>query len=398
MSQFETPDFIKNRSVTAIHKQMRDNLPSDIDVSEGSDVWNLTYPTAYEHAYFAQFCLLNAIKLIWPEYSYGVYSDYHGAARNMSRHQAQYATGHIVVEGKSGTVIPQGSIFSTESVNGGDIIEFETSGDAVIGDELSVKIPIFAVSAGKSGNVPANTITINSDKILGISSVTNPDATTGGYDEESNESFNQRMKEYDQTEDNSFIGNDNDYRRWAMSVDGVGEAIVLDCEDNPEVENDSGIVTIIVVDANGDPASTALCAAVYNYIMNPTPLSTTGRKTEGETTDLERLAPPGVILVVIPPNTNDITISGMVELDGTADIETIKSDYLIALQNYLLQAIQDGEIRYSKITSCLSSVKGVADYKDIRLNGGTVNVPLNVQQIPVIRASNITLTTGLVDG
>ena len=81
MSQFIIPDFIKNADVNKIHKRMRDNLPNDIDKSEGSDVWNLTYPTAYEHAYFAQFCILNALRLIWPEFSYGTYADYHGACR-----------------------------------------------------------------------------------------------------------------------------------------------------------------------------------------------------------------------------------------------------------------------------------------------------------------------------
>ena len=87
MAEFIVPDFIKNKSTKNIHKQMRDNLPPDIDCSEGSDVWNLTYPTAYEHAYFAQFCLLNSIKLIWPQFSYGIYSDYHGEARGMSRRE-----------------------------------------------------------------------------------------------------------------------------------------------------------------------------------------------------------------------------------------------------------------------------------------------------------------------
>lgn len=43
MSQFIIPDFIKNADVNKIHKRMRDNLPNDIDKSEGSDVWNLTY-------------------------------------------------------------------------------------------------------------------------------------------------------------------------------------------------------------------------------------------------------------------------------------------------------------------------------------------------------------------
>lgn len=398
MAEFIVPDFIKNKSTKNIHKQMRDNLPPDIDCSEGSDVWNLTYPTAYEHAYFAQFCLLNSIKLIWPQFSYGIYSDYHGEARGMSRREGQYATGYIVVTGAAGTSIPEGSIFSTEQLGDTAPVEFETTGSYTIGEELTVTIPIACVSIGKIGNVPANTIVVNGDKILGISSVTNPESINNGYDAESDEAYNERQKEYDSTQDNSYIGNDNDYRRWALEVSGVGEAVVLDPEDNPAVDDDSGVVTLIIVDSNGNPASTTICADVYNYIMCPSPLSTTGQKTEGQTTGLDRKAPPGVILVVIPPNTSVLTISGTVELDGTTDIEAVKSSYVTVLQEYLLQAIQDGEIRYSRITACLSSVSGVADYKDILLNGGTVNIPLSAQQIPIVSVENITLAAGLVDG
>jgi uncharacterized phage protein gp47/JayE len=398
MANFTIPDFIENSSVSNIHKRMRDNLPNTLDVSEGSHPWNLTYPNAYEYAYFIQYCLLNAIKMIWPEWSSGVYSDYHGNCRNMSRHEAQYATGQIVVTGASGTAIPEGSIFSTEQIGETSIVRFETTSSVVIGNDKSVTIPIAAVEIGKQGNVLANTITINSDKILGISSVNNPEATSGGFDEESDDDFNARIMEYDKTQDNAYIGNDNDYRRWAMSVDGVGEAIILDPEDNPDVDDDSGIVTIILIDSNSNPATAAICASVYNYIMSPTPLSTDGKRTEGEKTSIERLAPPGVTLVVIPPNTDAITVSGLVELDGTSDIDTVKAAYVIALQSYLLQAIQDGEIRYSKITACLSGIDGVADYKNVLLNNGTVNIQLNAQQVPTISLSNISLTVGSVDG
>lgn len=398
MSQFIIPDFIKNKNVNTIHKQMRDNLPKDIDVSEGSDVWNLTYPTAYEHSSFAQFCLLNAIKLIWPEFSYGEYSDYHGNSRGMTRRKSQNAQGYLKIIGNEGVDIPLGSIFSTEQIGNSAATSFKTTTDVLIGVDGTVIVPVVAVLPGKTGNVPADTITVNVDKIIGISSVTNPSPINGGYDEESDESFNERMKEYDQTQDNSFIGNDNDYRRWGMEVVGVGEVVVLDPEDNPNVENDSGIVTLIIIDANGEPASETLCASVYNHIMKPTPLSVTGKRTEGEKTSIERLAPPGVILDVIPPTTDILTITALVELDGTQDIESITTAYVANLQAYSLEAINVGEIRYSKVHSCLSSTKGVADFKDLLLNGDKNNIQLDAQRIPVIKAENIKLTVGLVDG
>lgn len=397
MAQFIVPDFIKNKNVDSIHKQMRDNLPKDIDVSEGSHPWNLTYPTAYEYAFFAQFCLLNAIKLIWPEFSYGVYSDYHGDSRGMSRRKAQYAVGYITVTGKSGTIIPKNSTFSTEQIANNASIKFLTTEEATISEEETAVIPIIAVLAGKSSNVIAGTVVINSDKIQGITSVTNEEDISGGYDEEDDDSFNERMKEYDQTLDNSFIGNNNDYRRWAMSVTGVGEATVISPDDNPDVEDDSGIITIIITDSNGKPGSKDLCAAVYNYIMQPTPLSTTGIKTPNEKTGIGRLAPPGVTLVVNPPETIIISVSAMVELNNGANIETITELYLKALQNYLLQAINDGEIRYTKVCSVLSSVEGVKDYKSVKLNNAMVNIQLNDKETPIIDNSNISIIAGEVD-
>lgn len=398
MSQFIIPDFIKNADVNKIHKRMRDNLPNDIDKSEGSDVWNLTYPTAYEHAYFAQFCIRNALRLIWPEFSYGTYADYHGACRGMARRKAQYATGSVKIIGNIGVNIPKGTVFTTAQIADESVTEFVTTENVSIGDNQTVTVNIIAAIAGKSGNVPANTITVNSDKIVGISSLTNETATTGGYDEESDENFIERIKEYDQSQDNSFIGNDNDYRRWALEVDGVGEAVVISPEDNPNVEDDSGVVNIIIVDSNGVPADTTLCAAVYNHIMQPVPLSTDGKKTDGQTTTIERLAPPGVILEVTAPTTIAISVSGLIELDNTVGIEDIKSNFILSISEYLVQAIKDGEVRYSKIASILSNTAGVADYKNLIVNGNNTNVQLMSNQIPTISETTIKFDVGLVDG
>ena len=134
MSQFIIPDFIKNADVNKIHKRMRDNLPNDIDKSEGSDVWNLTYPTAYEHAYFAQFCILNALRLIWPEFSYGTYADYHGACRGMARRKAQHATGSVKIIGNIGVNIPKGTVFTTAQIADESVTEFVTTENVSIGD------------------------------------------------------------------------------------------------------------------------------------------------------------------------------------------------------------------------------------------------------------------------
>lgn len=179
----------------------------------------------------------------------------------------------------------------------------------------------------------------------------------------------------------------------------MGEAVVISPEDNPNVEDDSGVVNIIIVDSNGVPADTTLCAAVYNHIMQPVPLSTDGKKTDGQTTTIERLAPPGVILEVTAPTTIAISVSGLIELDNTVGIEDYKDVILFcSISEYLVQAIKDGEVRYSKIASILSNTAGVADYKNLIVNGNNTNVQLMSNQIPTISETTIKFDVGLVDG
>ena len=132
--------------------------------------------------------------------------------------------------------------------------------------------------------------------------------------------------------------------------------------------------------------------------MQPVPLSIDGKKTDGQTTTIERLAPPGVILEVTAPTTIAISVSGLIELDNTVGIEDIKSNFISSISEYIVQAIKDGEVRYSKIASILSNTAGVADYKNLIVNVNNTNVQLMLNQIPTISETTIKFDVGLVDG
>ncbi|MBR5193095.1 MAG: baseplate J/gp47 family protein [Bacteroidaceae bacterium] len=354
-------------------------LPEDIDKSEGGHPWNLTRPSAYLGAYFAQFIVPEAIKLIFPQFAedYADIMDEHAKNRGLVRKAATAATGEITITGTEGTKIPTGSAFSTASVNGEPAIEFKTTKEATINGDGIAKISIEAVDAGSVGNVPVGTIILKANQISGISAVTNEHETSGGTEEETTESLQQRIMEYDATKGVSFVGSPPDYKRWALEVNGTGNAIII------EPTDDSGLIKIVLTDANGAPANEELRQAVYNHIMRPDAPE-------------ERLAPlNGGNIEVVAPESVEITISVVVETDGTP-ISAIKEDLVDRLTVYALEALEDREIRYSKVYSIISNTEGVEDLKAFLLNGMTGNITITDSQIPTVSEDSINITEGIV--
>lgn len=379
MAEFTTPSFLEHHSIDEVYEMMMSIIPADIDKSEGSHHWNMTRGTAYMCAYWAEFVIPEALKNIFPMYceNYAETMEDHGKVRGLVRRTATRASGTLTITGKEGTEIPIDTMFTTASVDDEPAVEFVTTEHARIGSTGSVDVGILAITAGTVGNVAENTIILKANKISGITGCTNAEETTGGTEEESIISLQTRINDYDAMQGMSFVGSEYDYKRWAMSINGVGNAIVIKAQD------DSGLVTIVLTDANGDPANELLRTEVYNYIMRPDAPS-------------ERLAPVNAYLAVVPPETVALNISATIELEENTSIEDVKTNVLIAMKAYLVEAAEAKEIRYTKVGSVLSKTVGVADYKDLLVNGGTANITINNTQLAVVEAESLNLTTGTV--
>ncbi|MDO4280794.1 MAG: baseplate J/gp47 family protein [Peptococcaceae bacterium] len=383
--EYQTPDFLQGGSADEIHQRMIAALPRDFDVSEGSHEWNMTRPTALVVAMLYEFVLPEVVKLIFPSWSYGDYLELHAAQRGMIRRAATAATGTITISGEVGAIIPKDSSFSTASVNNAPSVEYLTTIDATIPASGSVDVGVICNRTGPSGNTPAATVIFPAGNVGGISAVTNREAITGGTLAESDEALILRIEEYDATQDQSFVGNVSDYKRWAMSVSGVGEAVVIPAQD------DSGLVTIVLTDANGDPANETLRNAVYDYIMRPDDPYT-------------RLAPVGARLTVAAPATLAIGIQAVIELAEGHALETVKQEVLKNLAQYLQTAMDEQEVKFSRVGRVLSETEGVNDYSDLQIGvrtaGGTdygvVNLPIGITELPTIAADDLVLTSGTV--
>lgn len=384
--EFSTPEFLLNRSTDDIHQIMIDNLPADLDLSWGGHAWNLTRPTALVAAYLCEFILPEVIRLIMPEYSYGEFLDGHAKNRKITRRPAVAAAGEITITGDPNTIIPKGSLFATASINGEPSVDYVTLEEAVIPEIGSVTVAIQCTKTGLIGNTNEQTIIMVGGKITGITGVINEKEVTGGVEEESDEDLIIRILEYDRTIGISYTGCPADYKRWAKEVPGVGEAIIIEAQD------DSGLVTIILTDANGKPANEILCETVYNYIMRP------------DDPD-QRPAPINANLLVIPPYPIEFSLRATIELAAGYTIEAVRTALAANLAQYFPQATDDAEIKYTRVAAVLSATQGVNDYSDLQIgvhgdeaSYGTKNIPISKSQLPAIDEDDLQLTSGSVGG
>lgn len=375
--ELELPDFLNNSSEEEIHEKMLSNLPEDIDKSEGGFPWDFTRPTAIEIAELKEYVLVEVLKSLSPvtcEESYLL--DYHADGRGLVRRESVNATGYVTVTAKAGLVIPLGYGFSTEADDEGNTIDFVTTEEVTVDSLGNAKIPIEAAEGGSASNVGVNTIVLHAGDETGelldeIISVTNEEAVTGGLDEEDDDTLRERIVEYDRSHDISYVGNVADYKRWALSVPGVGAVTVIPAKD------DSGTIKIILMDQNGVPASKQIQDAVYDYIMRPD-------------SESDRLAPPNAVLEITAPETVVVNISAVVYL-REAEIGDVQNDLKAALQSYLLNvSSNDSAVRISAINSIIGAVSGIYDYDSVQINGASKNVDLESGQMPVLGTVKIT--------
>lgn len=378
MAEFPIPSFIEEATTENIHQKILSYIPDDIDKSEGSFVWDIvSRPAARMFAYLMQYALIEGVKIAFPRYSYGSYLDELAKSNSLQRKTATHATGKITVTGTAGVSIPVGSVFSTESKSDTESIDFETTEKAVIGEDGTVDIAVQCTEAGINGNVSVGTIIMKSSDLPdGITAVTNAEPTVGGTDEEDDESLTERIESVEQSKSVSFVGSVSDYKRWAESVDGVGRAKVIPAQDN------SGMVTIVLTDANGDPASETLCQAVYDYII--------GVK-EDESDRMTNIN--GNLLTVKAPEIIPIPVGAYISLDNTVSLSEIKTAFIAALSEYFVTANSTGTIKYSEICSLLLAMNGVDDYSDVGIGRDfePYNVSLEKDQIAVVDEDNICL-------
>lgn len=378
--EFTIPAFLENSSEDEIHKKMLDNLPEDIDKSEGGFPWDFTRPTAIELSELREYVLVEVLKSLFPatcEESYLL--DLHGSSRGITRRESVNATGYVSVTAAAGTVIPLGYIFSTEADEDGNTVSFISIEEVTVDESGTADVPVEAEEGGAEGNVLPNTVVLQVGDETGnmldeITSVTNPEGMAGGIDEENDDDYRERLVEYDKSQDISYIGNIADYKRWALSVPGVGSATVI------PAEKGNALVTLILTDQSGQPADEEIRNAVYDYIMSPN-------------NPEDRLAPVGAMITIEDPESYIVNVSATVYLKDVTK-EQIEPAIKAELIKYLASCMAENVVRLSGVYKILSSIAAIYDYKDVSISSsqstGNGNLIIPNGTIPVLGTLSVT--------
>lgn len=361
--EFTPPDFVDDNSAEDIHERMMANLPGDIDDTPGGFPYDLTFSSAIEKSELIEFHLARALMIAFPQYAWDDWLDLHGQQVHIARHPGRYATGLLRLEGEPGTEIEKGTMFLVPATDDAPAVEFETDQDCVIGGDGAVLVGITALEPGSESNVNAGAISIMDEPVDEIIRIENPEGTSGGTSEESDDDYYDRIAaEYESSK--TYLGNDADFKRWAQEA-GAGDCIVDDCADGP------GTVKLILIDQNGQPASAQLTDEVYRYIVSP----------EDRT---KRLLPTACArLTCVPATTVKINYSCTgLQLEESVSMEEVKKRFADLLGPVYSQAKAEGILRYNRIRPLITGIDGVMDFDKFLVNGSMENIPFKSEEYP----------------
>nr|DAV52409.1 MAG TPA: Baseplate J like protein [Caudoviricetes sp.] len=363
---FIYPDFVEGTSPEEIQQRMMNSLPLDIDGMPGGFPYDFTMPTAIEKSEIINLHLIRTLMLMFPQWAWDEWLDLHGKQCGLPRKQATYASGEITITGEPGIVFPKGFVVCTPATDTASSVLFALDEETTIPAGKNVKAKITAVEAGMESNVSAGMVVIMSKPVDGIASINNESEITGGTDRETDEDYWKRIDEINANQGASFIGNDNDFRRWAKEVDGIGECIITQAWNGP------GTVKLSLVDLNGEPANKKLCEAVYEHIISPS-----DRSARLMATGSAELTVAPADTVTIAYSCKNLTFDGAI----TSKAQIIK-DFKAALAKYYPSAKENRAVKYNQTHALLTAVAGVIDFTDFKVAGGISNVVLAESEYP----------------
>lgn len=253
----------------------------------------------------------------------------------LTRNPATSATGYVTFGRATAFnqdfTIPAGTIVQTPSTTTVAGIQFETTELVVLpANQLNVSsVPIRALVAGSSGDVSANGITTLSTPPAGIETVTNPVATAGGTDEESDEDLRARVPLYLSS---LARGTADSIEAAALSVTGVSSVSVSENVPTP------GNVQVYVADSSGQ-ATAALITAVIAKV--------------------EEYRAVAVAVQVLAPEILFITIEAWVRVQSGYPASTVLANVQTAITDFLSHQHLGETVYRSALIEAIVAVDGV---------------------------------------
>jgi uncharacterized phage protein gp47/JayE len=338
----------EDRTFENIMQEMLNDVPSTVDKREGSIIYDALAPAARKLAdAYVEMDRIN--RLSHAQTSSGDELRKRGADFGVEPRLASKAIRKGLFFDAQGSPIdvPINSRYSAGGLN------FKVIEKTGVGE-----FKVECETAGASGNVPSGSL-LPIDYVAGLATAQLTDVLTPGEDDETDDAY--RARYFAQVRTPPTSGNRAAYRKWALEVAGVGDAYVQPNWNGPNT------VKVFLLGTDKLPAPAGVVQAVKDYIDPNTGLGE--GMGEGE-------APAGAVTAAVAAPGVTINIAASVTLDGSRTLAQVQADYEAALGAHLNEIAYsaDQNVKYARIGTLLLDTRGVSDYSNLKVNGGTANV------------------------
>jgi uncharacterized phage protein gp47/JayE len=243
-----------------------------------------------------------------------------------------------------------------------------------------------AEETGIGGNdIFDGTAAVPVNNIAGLTSATFTGIREYGTDDEDDESLRQRVKE--KIAGPAENGNKQHYKTWCESIEGVGLARITPLWNGPNT------VKAILISPLGLPCSARIVEEVQTYIDPATKGYTT--VVDGRTYVVgdglgEGIANLGAHFTAAAADELKINITLDVELASGTTADSASEAVQTAVAEYFKDLVlsttvaSDLVVRYTAVGAIISSLSMILDYHNLQINGGTDNVHLGEDDVPVL--------------
>lgn len=331
----------------------------DVDVREGSIVFNALAPAAFELA-TAYITLDNIL------YEMSVSTASRGwllvGCKDMGMDISAFAATKGTHKGAFNVEVPIGSRWNHDEYN------YAVTEYIGLEDELHT-YKLQCETEGSAPNVLTGDLTPITDAPVELTAATLLECLIEGEDETSDENIRKAYYEYV----NATIsdGNIAQYQRWCNEYDGIGKSKVF------PLWNGANTVKVSILTASGHAASDELIDEFQTY-LDP-----------GVTGMGDGVAPIGAFVTVTTATEVPITVSASITLkSGYSDTSAIDT----AISNYFSEiSYEKRQIAYMNVGAVILGVDGVESITDLTINGGNVDIQLGEEEIPALTDTNWTV-------
>ncbi|AJQ47962.1 MULTISPECIES: baseplate J/gp47 family protein [Pseudomonas] len=219
---------------------------------------------------------------------------------------------------------------------------FTTTSTVIIPLAGVISVPVASVETGSALNGLEGACTFISPP-LNVDSACVLAETVGGTDDESPESLLARLLDVMRNPPSG--GNVADYRRWAMSVNGVSTALILP-------KRRGGNAIDVVITSSGGASSEAVIAACQTYI--------------------EGVAPAGADIWVFTPAIVEVHLSAKVKPAPSYTLEALQEPIEDACKQAIAPVVPLETLYLIRLTAAISALGGVIDLKILSPVGNVV--------------------------